>query len=66
MLFVGELREYLLQLKPKVYLFSGTDSDSGLTVDEPSATYLEGLTVDRQVLWPVISNLRAVKTPEEI
>jgi hypothetical protein len=32
-LFKGELRQYLLDRKPKVYLFSGEDSDSGLTVD---------------------------------
>jgi Xaa-Pro dipeptidase len=46
-LFVGELRQYLLDLKPKVYLFSGEDSDSGLKVEEPSASFIEGLTVNR-------------------
>jgi Xaa-Pro dipeptidase len=65
-LFTGEIRQYLLDAKPKVYLFSGLDSDSGLNVEEPSASYFEGLAVDRSVLWTVISNLRAVKTPDEI
>lgn len=66
MIFVSELKQYLADLKPKVYLFSGVDSDSGLKVDEPNDGFLEGLTVDRGVLWNVISNLRAVKTPDEI
>lgn len=65
-IFVTELKQYLVNLKPKVYLFSGEDTDSGLKVDEPNATFLEGLEIDREVLWTVISNLRAVKTPDEI
>lgn len=64
--YVHELREYLQQNNSTVYLFSGVDSDSGLSVEEPSAEYLEGFNVDRTTLWPLISNLRAVKTPDEI
>jgi Xaa-Pro dipeptidase len=62
-----DLRKHLEEAKPStIYLFAGTDSDSGLTVDEPSQDLLEGFEVNREVLWPLICNLRAVKTPEEI
>lgn len=49
-----------------MFLYSGKDSDSGLLVAEPEETYLTGLNVNRATLWPLISNLRAVKTPDEI
>ena len=61
----GELRTYLDAAQPSsIYLFSGVDSDSGLSVEEPSAELLKGFKVDRTVLWPLLSNLRAVKTQE--
>jgi Xaa-Pro dipeptidase len=62
--YVHELRAYLEQNHSTIYLFSGVDSDSGLSVEEPSAEYLQGFDVDRTTLWPLISNLRAVKTPD--
>ena len=65
-LYTNQVRKYLEDIKPTVYLFSGIDSDSGLKVDEPSENDLQGFVVNREVLWPLISNLRAVKTPEEI
>ena len=55
------------ETKPStIYLFSGQDSDSKLKVDEPSEEYTNGFKVNSELLWPVISNLRAIKTPEEI
>lgn len=62
-LYTNQVRKYLEDIKPTVYLFSGVDSDSGLKVDEPSENDLQGFTVNREVLWPLISNLRAVKIP---
>lgn len=61
-LYSTQVKKYLEDLNPTVYLFSGVDSDSGLKVDEPSEADLAGLTVNRELLWPLISNLRAVKT----
>ncbi len=63
-LYTNQVKSYLQEQAAKVYLFSGLDSDSGLNVAEPSPTDLEGLQVNREVLWPLISNLRAVKTPD--
>lgn len=39
-IYTTELRKYLEEHQPKIYLFSGLDSDSGLNVDEPSSTYI--------------------------
>jgi hypothetical protein len=38
--YVHELRAYLEQISSTIYLFSGVDSDSGLSVEEPSSEYL--------------------------
>ncbi len=65
--FTKNLKSYLEEVKPStIYLFSGVDSDSKLKVDEPSDEYTNGFKVDRELLWGVISNLRAIKTAEEI
>ena len=65
-LYVDELEDYLKESKPTItYLFSGTDSDSGLEAAEPENKYLKYCSnLDRKVLWEVISNLRVRKTED--
>lgn len=63
--FTKDIKEYLQSQKPSsIYLFSGVDSDSGLKPDEPSQNLLEGFKINREVLWPLISNMRVTKSPE--
>lgn len=65
--FTKEIKEYLQAQKPSsIYLFSGVDTDSGLKPSEPSQDILEGFPINREILWPLISNMRAIKSPEEI
>lgn len=63
-MYVDELEEYLSTYKPThTYLFSGTDSDSGLEVAEPENKYLKHCpNIDRKALWEIICNLRVRKT----
>jgi len=63
-LFIGDLKKYLEEVNSTIYLYSGIDTDSDLKVDEPSENYIGNLKVNREILWPLISNLRVVKTPE--
>lgn len=54
-------------IKPaSIYLYSGIDTDSGLSPSEPNEEIIKGFTLNREVLWPLISNLRVIKSPEEI
>ncbi|XP_026330800.1 xaa-Pro dipeptidase-like, partial [Hyposmocoma kahamanoa] len=65
--YVKELCKVLQHLKPEVLLLlMGINSDSKVTTKE---TYFEGIKkfkVDSEILFPIITELRVFKTPEEI
>ena len=67
-LYTDEIETWLQDYKPTTtYLFSGTDSDSGLKPEEPEEKYLQHCgELERETLWKLISNLRAIKTEQEI
>jgi Xaa-Pro dipeptidase len=47
-------------------VFAGKDSDSGVETLHPTLDYLSKYSIDKSVLFPLISNLRAIKTHDEI
>lgn len=65
--YVSELEGYLESSKPeRIFLFAGKDSDSSMETLYPTFEYLSKYDVDKKVLFPLISNLRAIKTADEI
>lgn len=65
--YADELEQYIERSKPgKIYLFAGKDSDSDLETLYPTFSYLSKYDVDKTELFPLISNLRAIKTADEI
>ncbi|XP_068629258.1 xaa-Pro dipeptidase isoform X1 [Battus philenor] len=65
--YVDQLQEILKQLKPEVLLtLSGPNTDSGLTAKEAVFEGIDEFKVDNEILFPIIAELRVIKTPEEI
>ncbi|XP_045536812.1 xaa-Pro dipeptidase [Papilio machaon] len=65
--YVDELQEILKQLNPEVLLtLSGPNTDSGLTAKEAVFEGIDEFKVDNEILFPIIAELRVIKTPEEI
>lgn len=65
--FVDELEAYLEKAAPKLILtLSGTNSDSGLTMQPPEFAGKEKYVTNCDLLYPVLSECRVIKSPEEI
>ncbi|KAJ2951462.1 hypothetical protein O0L34_g13614 [Tuta absoluta] len=65
--YVDELRDVLKKLNPEVLLtLSGPNTDSGLTAKEAVFPGIDEFKVDNEILFPIIAELRVIKTPEEI
>ncbi|XP_028156506.1 xaa-Pro dipeptidase isoform X2 [Ostrinia furnacalis] len=65
--YVDEIRDVLKSLKPEVLLtLSGTNTDSGLTAKEAVFEGIDEFKVDNEILFPIIAELRVIKTPAEI
>ncbi|XP_013194962.1 xaa-Pro dipeptidase [Amyelois transitella] len=65
--YVDELQDVLKSLNPDVLLtLSGPNTDSGLTAKEAVFEGIEEFKVDNEILFPIIAELRVVKTPAEI
>ncbi|ALC46571.1 Dip-C [Drosophila busckii] len=65
--YVDEMETYLERIAPKLILtLSGTNSDSGLTMQPPEFKGKDKYTTNCQLLYPIISECRVIKSPEEI
>lgn len=65
--FVDEIQDVLKKLNPDVLLtLSGPNTDSGLTAKEAAFEGIDEFKVDNETLFPIIAELRVIKTPEEI
>ncbi|KAH8406466.1 hypothetical protein KR215_001577 [Drosophila sulfurigaster] len=65
--FEDELEAYLERTAPKLILtLSGTNSDSGLTMQPPEFAGKEKYVVNCDALYPIISECRVIKSAEEI
>ncbi|XP_047997768.1 xaa-Pro dipeptidase isoform X1 [Leguminivora glycinivorella] len=65
--YVDEIQTILKGLNPDVLLtLSGPNTDSGLTAKEAVFEGIDEFKVDNEILFPVIAELRVIKTPEEI
>ncbi|XP_026730893.1 xaa-Pro dipeptidase isoform X2 [Trichoplusia ni] len=65
--YVDELATILQGLKPETLLtLCGVNSDSGLTAKEAIFEGINEFKVDNETLFPIIAELRVIKTPEEI
>lgn len=66
-LYVSEIEEYLKNLAPEsIYVIEGESTDSGFKMYQPEFPFLQDYQVNRQVLYPLICNLRVIKTEEEL
>lgn len=65
--FVDELEAYLEKTAPKLILtLSGTNSDSGLTMQPPEFAGKEKYVTNCDLLYPIISECRVIKSAEEL
>ncbi|CAH0686254.1 unnamed protein product [Spodoptera exigua] len=65
--YVDELPSVLRSLKPETLLtLCGPNTDSGLTAKEAVFPDIYEFNVDNETLFPIIAELRVIKTPEEI
>ncbi|CAH0727092.1 unnamed protein product, partial [Brenthis ino] len=65
--YVDEIRDILKSLNPETLLtLSGPNTDSGLTAKEAVFAGIDEFKVDNETLFPIIAELRVIKTPEEI
>ncbi|KAH8391629.1 hypothetical protein KR200_001901 [Drosophila serrata] len=65
--YVDELNVYLERAEPKLILtLSGTNSDSGLTLQPPEFDGKEKYVTDCDLLYPILSECRVIKSPAEI
>ncbi|KAJ8719684.1 hypothetical protein PYW08_011859 [Mythimna loreyi] len=65
--YVDELQKVLKSLNPeKLLTLSGPNTDSGLTAKEAVFEGIDEFKVDNETLFPIIAELRVIKTPEEI
>lgn len=47
-----------------LYLLEGVNSDSGLTTQPASFEGIDAYSTDKELLYPEMSDLRVIKTPE--
>ncbi|EAR97910.1 metallopeptidase family M24 protein (macronuclear) [Tetrahymena thermophila SB210] len=65
--FDTEMENYLKQKNPEeIHIYHGIDSDSGLSLPEPSFECLKNYTVVKDKLYDILNELRVIKHPEEI
>ncbi|XP_028027414.1 xaa-Pro dipeptidase-like [Bombyx mandarina] len=65
--YVDEIKDVLKSLMPETLLtLSGPNTDSGLTAREAIFNGIDEFNVDNESLFPIIAELRVIKTPEEI
>ncbi|XP_022119011.2 xaa-Pro dipeptidase [Pieris rapae] len=65
--YVENIAKVLKSLNPeKLLTLSGPNTDSGLTAKEAVFEGIDEFTVDNEILFPTIAELRVIKTPEEI
>ncbi|XP_052742195.1 xaa-Pro dipeptidase [Bicyclus anynana] len=65
--YVDELQAILKSLNPDTLLtLNGPNTDSGLTAKEAVFKGIDEFKVDNKVLFPIIAELRVIKTPQEI
>ncbi|KAI8432302.1 hypothetical protein MSG28_004722 [Choristoneura fumiferana] len=65
--YVDEISKVLKGLHPDALLtLSGPNTDSGLTAKEAVFEGIDEFKVDNETLFPIIAELRVIKTPEEI
>ncbi|XP_001358031.3 xaa-Pro dipeptidase [Drosophila pseudoobscura] len=65
--YLDELTDYLEKAAPKLILtLSGTNSDSGLTMQPPEFDGKEKYVTDCDLLYPILSECRVIKSAEEI
>ncbi|KAI4468929.1 xaa-pro aminopeptidase 3 [Holotrichia oblita] len=65
--YVDELNQLLLHKSPKLLLtLKGLNTDSGLIAEEASFDGIDKFTVDNTILFPIIAELRVIKTPLEL
>ncbi|XP_033166606.1 xaa-Pro dipeptidase [Drosophila mauritiana] len=65
--YVDEMSVYLEGASAKLILtLSGTNSDSGLTLQPPDFAGKEKYVTDCDLLYPILSECRVIKSPEEI
>ncbi|XP_059045139.1 xaa-Pro dipeptidase [Achroia grisella] len=65
--YVDELRDVLKSLNAESLLtLSGPNTDSGLTAKEALFEGIDEFKVDNEILFPIIAEIRVIKTPEEI
>lgn len=65
--YVDELQSVLKSLNPETLLtLCGPNTDSGLTAKEAVFEGIDEFKVDNEILFPIIAELRVIKTPEEI
>ncbi|KAK9839544.1 hypothetical protein WJX81_008524 [Elliptochloris bilobata] len=65
--YVDEMAKVLKQLEaPALHLLCGINSDSGRPALEASFEGIDSFSVEREALFPIMADCRAVKTPEEI
>ncbi|KAL7727009.1 hypothetical protein ACLKA6_010052 [Drosophila palustris] len=65
--YVDEMEAYLEKATPKLILtLSGTNSDSGLTMQPPEFAGKDKYVTNCDLLYPVLSECRVIKSAEEI
>lgn len=65
--FTDQLDEFLTQADAAVlYTLKGENSDSGASAREAAFDGVDRFRVDNGRLFPILANLRVIKTPEEI
>ncbi|KAH8419206.1 hypothetical protein KR222_010576 [Zaprionus bogoriensis] len=65
--YVDELEAYLEKTAPKLILtLSGTNSDSGLTMQPPEFAGKEKYVTDCDLLYPILSECRVIKSAGEL
>lgn len=63
--YADEIEGYLQKLQPeKIFVIEGESSDSGFKMYKPEFPFLQNFSVDQGVLYPLICNLRVIKTDE--
>jgi len=66
-LYTDDLEDYFKKLNPgMIYFFHGVDSDSKLTPSLPTFDWLGNYRADKDVLYPILSECRVIKSKKEI
>ena len=65
--YLDELEQWLKDNgTQKIYTNAGLNTDSGIENMIPDEKYLQGFETDKETLYPLVANTRAVKSNEEI